>query len=230
VSTHADAAASNRKPPFLVAHRAGNRPDTLREASRHRGVAVEADVRLVRDRLEVRHLKRAGPLPILWDRWELAPGWRPRATISDVFGQTDRETALIFDLKGSHPRVAELLRDEIALELELGPRQITVCARSWSLLDAFDELPVARIASVGSARQLTAFLQRRSGATVDGVSIHERLLDLAAVRRLRDVCDVIMTWPVNTSERAIELLRLGVDGLISDEPERILPVLRPRAA
>jgi glycerophosphoryl diester phosphodiesterase len=228
VSTHADAAAPHRKTPFLVAHRAGNRPDTLREASRHRGVAIEADVRLVRDRLEVRHLKRAGPLPLLWDRWELAAGWRPRATISDVLRQADPETALIFDLKGSHPRLAELLRDAIAPEL--GTRQITVCARSWGLLEAFDGLPVARIASVGSARQLTAFLRGFSGATVDGVSIHERLLDLAAVRKLRDVCDVIMTWPVNTSERATELLRLGVDGLISDQPERILPVLRPEAS
>ena len=53
-------------------------------------------------------------------------------------------------------------------------------------------------------------------ARIEGVSIHERLLDLASVTELRRVAGVVMTWPVNDVGRATELVRLGVDGLISD--------------
>jgi len=61
-------------------------------------------------------------------------------------------------------------------------------------------------------------LRRRvEGIRVDGISIHEQLLDRDSVVSLRGIADVIMTWPVNRPERARELLRLGIDGLITDD-------------
>jgi hypothetical protein len=165
-------------------------------------------------------MRRAGPLPFLWDRWELAAGWRPRATLADVLDRVPRETPLLLDLKGSTHHVAELTRE--AIESEARRREIAVCARSWPLLDHFTDLPVARVASVGSRRQLRAVARRFPHGALDGVSIHERLLDRVAVGRLREVCGLIMTWPVNTIERGTELLGLGVEGLISDEPAHIL--------
>ncbi len=39
-----------------------------------------------------------------------------------------------------------------------------------------------------------------------------------------------MTWPVNDAARATELLRLGVDGLISDRPEALSGLSLPEAA
>ena len=41
-----------------------------------------------------------------------------------------------------------------------------------------------------------------------------------------------MTWPVNTRERARELVACGVDGLISDRPALVhpVPIQVPRAA
>ena len=63
---------------FIVAHRAGNELARLRAAEALRLPLVEADVHLFRGRLEVRHRKTLGPVPILWDRWELAPPWTPR--------------------------------------------------------------------------------------------------------------------------------------------------------
>ena len=215
-------AASGPSParPFVVAHRAGNRLDSIREAAQHAGLVVEADVRLVNARLEARHMKRMGPLPVLWDLWALAPGWRRRTTLFDVLECVPTGTPLLLDLKGSSRRVAELTREAIALEA--GLREITVCARSWPLLDHFADLPVARVASIGSRRQLRAVARRFPDGALDGVSIHARLLDRVAVGRLREVCGLIMTWPVNTIERATELLGLGVEGLISDEPAHIL--------
>ena len=32
---------------------------------------------------------------------------------------------------------------------------------------------------------------------------------------------VVMTWPVNDTLRATELIRIGVDGLITDHPEAL---------
>jgi glycerophosphoryl diester phosphodiesterase len=92
-----------------------------------------------------------------------------------------------------------------------------VCARSWKLLAPFAELPVRRIHSVGSERQLRRLLQRVEEGRLEGISIHEKLLHRESIDSLRAVADVVMTWPVNQPERARELLRLGVHGLITDD-------------
>ena len=62
--------------PLLIAHRAGNDPAHLRAAEDAGADVIEADLHLWRGRLELRHLKTAGPLPVYWDRWALAPPWR----------------------------------------------------------------------------------------------------------------------------------------------------------
>lgn len=205
--------------PFLVAHRAGNSLVGLRAAENLQSTLVEADVRLFGGRLEVRHLKTVGPLPILWDRWQVVAAWRPRLQLHEVLAATCDETELMLDLKGRNERLAT--RVLTAIEPYLGRRRFTVCARRWSMLDRFVDRPVRLVPSVGSVRQLHLLLRRFAGGRVDGVSIHERLLDAESISALRAIADVVMTWPVNHPERARELLRLGVDGLITDDPAGI---------
>jgi glycerophosphoryl diester phosphodiesterase len=125
----------------------------------------------------------------------------------------------MLDLKGRNPRLAEVTL--AALEPYLGRRRFTVCARRWSMLDAFTDQPVRRVHSVGSARQLRRLLRRAQCHRLDGVSIHERLVDARRMSSLRSIADVVMTWPVNHPERARELLRLGVHGLITDDAAAI---------
>ena len=48
--------------PLLIAHRAGNDPAHLRAAEAASADVIEADLHLWRGRLELRHLKTAGPL------------------------------------------------------------------------------------------------------------------------------------------------------------------------
>ena len=183
---------------------------------------VEADVRLHRGRLEIRHLKSAGPLPLLWDRWELTRYRRPWFELDALLEATDAATELMLDLKGARltlaDRVAERLRPYLAV------RRFTICARRWALLEPFADLPVRRIRSVGSRRQLERLLDghKDDGA---GVVVHARLLDAAVVAELRTIAAVVLSWPVNTPERARELLSLGVHGLISDRVEAITPVV-----
>lgn len=209
--------------PFVVAHRAGNELERLRAAERLGVALVEADVQLFRGRAEIRHLKTVGPLPLYWDRWELASPFRRRLLLPDLLAATGSETELMLDLKGRRPELAQLVRATI--EPSLPERRFTICARSWDLLDAFDGLAVRRVASVGSARQLALLLQRFGAARLDGVSIHERLLDEGVVAELRRVADLVLTWPVNAPGRARELLGIGVDGLISDRAEHIGPLV-----
>jgi glycerophosphoryl diester phosphodiesterase len=202
---------------FVVAHRAGNDLARLRAAEDLGVSLVEADVRLWRGRLEVRHLKTAGPLPILWDKWRLASPFAPRLELRDLLAAAREETQLLLDLKGRDRRLAEL----VVAALPHG-RAITVCARNRRLLEPFSGLPhVRRFQSVGSRRQLHALL-RRDGRLLDGVSIHERLLDERVAADLRRLGATVISWPVNSLQRANELARLGVHGMISDRPAVLL--------
>lgn len=203
--------------PFFVAHRAGNDLTRLRAVERLGVDLVEADVRLFRGRLEVRHLKTLGPLNILWDRWELANPFSPRLLLGRLLDAIDPETELMLDLKGRGSRVSSAVLD--VLRPHMGTRRLTVCSRTWALLEPFEALPDVRVVcSVGNARQLRKLL-RREGRPLQGVSIHERLLDQATVSELHRVADIVMTWPANAAARARELAAMGVDGLITDRPE-----------
>ena len=71
--------------------------------------------------------------------------------------------------------------------------------------------------SIGTARELRRFLDRFGAERLDGVSVHERLLEPASVASLRSIAEVLMTWPVNRPGRARELVRLGVDGRSPDD-------------
>ncbi len=92
-----------------------------------------------------------------------------------------------------------------------------VCARGWALLEPFEGLPGVRtVHSAGNARQLRALLRLGRGRRLQGISVHERLLDPATVAEIRGVADLVMTWPANAAGRARELVAMGVDGLITD--------------
>jgi glycerophosphoryl diester phosphodiesterase len=201
--------------PFLVAHRAGNRLSDLHAAELLKPTRVEADVRLYRGRLEVRHLKTAGLIPVLWDRWELQASWRPQLRLEELLAAMAAETELVLDLKGPRKRLAEQVLRTVAPYL--GERRLTVCARSWRLLEPFAGTPVRRVHSVGNARQLRAVLRRFAHRQLEGVSIHERLATRETVAALGEIAELILAWPVNEPQRARALLRLGVDGLITDD-------------
>jgi glycerophosphoryl diester phosphodiesterase len=201
--------------PFLVAHRAGNCLAELRASELLGTELVEADIRLYLGRLEVRHLRTVGPLPILWDRWQLAAPWCRRLQLRELLAATAPETELVLDLKGTKVCVAEKTLE--AIVPFLGARRFTVCARAWPLLEPFAGLPVRRLHSIGTESELRRFLERFGADRLDGVSIHERLLRPDTVAALRSIADVVLTWTVNRPARASELVRLGVDGIVTDD-------------
>jgi glycerophosphoryl diester phosphodiesterase len=211
--------------PFVVAHRAGNDLRLLRRAERARVAVIEADLQLYAGRIEVRHLKTVGPVPILWDRWKLAPPWAPRLLLDRLLQAAAPSTLLMLDLKGRDPRLA--LR--VAAALRDHPRQRTVCcSQNWALLDAMSAVGrVDLVHSVGSSRQLAALRKLAAARSVAGISIHKRLVSPEMLTQLRREVGVVMAWPVLGLEEAERLVAWGVDGLITKEFDAVAEGLGP---
>lgn len=208
-----------------IAHRAGNDLATLRAVEGIDVDLVEADVHLFRGRLEVRHLKTAGPFPLLWDRWRLANPFAPRLVLEELLVHADPETELMLDLKGRDARLGGMVLG--AVRARDVRRPVTICSRNWRLLDPLGDAADARLVySVGSRRQLRALLRRFGPADgLEGVSVRARLLDASVVRQLRARTGIVMAWGVTGWARAEALRALGVNGIISADRE----ILRPFA-
>jgi glycerophosphoryl diester phosphodiesterase len=211
--------AARTSGPFVVAHRAGNDLRSLRRAESAKVAVVEADLHLYAGRVEVRHLRTLGPIPVLWDRWKLAPPWAPRLLLDRLLQTAAPSTLLMLDLKGRDRRLA--LRVAAALREHRRPRTVC-CSKNWALLTAMRNIDgVDLIHSVGSARQLGALRALAASQAVAGVSIHKRLLGPAALADLRRRVGVVMAWPVLGSEEADRLVGWGVDGVITQDFEAV---------
>jgi glycerophosphoryl diester phosphodiesterase len=200
---------------MLIAHRAGNELAYLRAAERAGVDIVEADLHLRRGRLELRHLKTVGPLPVYWDRWALAPPWRRFDSVTELLDAAEPDTVLMLDLKGSDPAAARMLSAILSRAARRVP--VVVSARAWPLLDEIDPALAQRIASAARPRQLDQLITHAAGRSLDGASLHLRLLDRERLDALRAHVPVIMTWPVNHLHEVERATALGVSGLISDD-------------
>ena len=219
---------------LAIAHRAGNSLAGLHEANLLGADIIECDVHAHRGRLEVRHLKTAGPLPFLWDRWELASASAPRLGLAELLDADRRGTTFMLDLKGrsvsTGRAVAELLHERAHQQ------PVLVCGRYWPAVEAVARLPYARLVlSARNRAELAALLRRLD--SVDrfegadrtlpyGVSLHRSLLDAALVGRLRRTVEVVMTWPIDDLDRLDRVVGFGANGLITNEPEILREVGR----
>jgi glycerophosphoryl diester phosphodiesterase len=185
---------------------------------------VEADLHLFAKRIEVRHLKTLGPIPLLWDKWTVASPRTPRLLLDDLLQAAAPSTILMLDLKDRDRR----LSTGVAAALRDRPREHTVCcSQNWALLEEMRNLDgVQLVHSVGSGRQLQALRMLAANRPLDGVSIHLKLLGPRRVRELRALAGLIMAWPVRTLADVRRLLSLGVDGLITEHFEVLAPLLR----
>ena len=200
---------------LTIAHRRGNTVAGLLEALEVGVDLVECDVHAYRGRLEVRHLKTMGALPYLWDRGEIVHRRRHRRLeLAELIAALGDDHRLMVDLKGVHPRlarsVARVLRESVP------DRGLTVCTKSWWMLDAF-EVPVRRVLSAGSRRGLARLRARVARDPVHGVSVRRTLLTPAVVEELHGGTDLVMTWPVDTPDALADARRLGVDAVISKD-------------
>jgi glycerophosphoryl diester phosphodiesterase len=211
---------------LAVAHRSGNTVAGLREALDAGVDLVEADVHAYRGRLEVRHLRSMGGLPFLWDRDGVVPRRRHgRLELAELVAALGDDQRLMIDLKGVHPwlapKVAQLLR-------ESSPHQaLTVCTKSWWMLDAFD-LPVRRVLSAASRRGVARLRTRVAAGPVHGVSVGLSLLTPELVEELHRGTDLVMAWPVDTADALAEARRVGADAVISNDLDLLRALVAQR--
>jgi glycerophosphoryl diester phosphodiesterase len=209
-----------RQRPIVVAHRYGNSLIGARAAECAGADLLEADVWLQRGRLEVRHAKTAGPLPVIWDRWWIARRPSRPFEARDLLDATSAETPIMFDLKGQNRRLPGALLD--LLQREQGGRTILVCTQNWRMLTPFHDHPSIEIVhSIGSEKRLAAVWTQLEDDLIDAVSIHSELLSSDVVTRLKSLVTAVVTWPVNTEEQLSRVLSYGVDGFTSDNVELI---------
>jgi glycerophosphoryl diester phosphodiesterase len=213
---------------LLIAHRAGNEPERLHAAESAGVDVIEADLHLRRGRLELRHLKTVGRLPIYWDRWALAPPWRHFDELGDLLASVQPETVLMLDLKGRDPAVARKTCD--ALDQAGRAADVYVSAREWPLLDEIDPALARRIGSAARVAQLDRLVRHAETRSLDGASLHLRLLGSERLRALRPHAPLLMSWPVNHRHEAERATALGVTGLISDSLPLLVELLRLRGA
>lgn len=212
---------------LAIAHRSGNTLAGLRAALAAGIDLVECDVHAYRGRLEVRHLKTLGLLPWLWDRGELVHRrLHRRLELHELVAALGDDHRLMIDLKGVHPRlaprVAQLLREESP------DRSLTVCTKSWWMLDAFD-VPVRRVLSASSRRGVARLRRRLALGPVDGVSVRLSMLTPALVEELHRATDLVMTWSVDDAEALARARAVGVDAVISKDEHLLHQVLADRA-
>lgn len=210
---------------LAIAHRAGNSLAGLHAANELGADVIECDVHHHRGRLEVRHLKTAGPLPFLWDRWELASASAPRLGLDELLTADRHGTLFMLDLKGRSTSAAR----SVARLLHQGGHHhpVLVCSRYWPSVDALSRLPYVRpILSARNRLELSRLRQRLAGTNSSGagvgrapygVSVHRSLLDRNVVADLHRHVEIVMTWPVNDPESLESVLEVGVTGVISDE-------------
>ena len=215
---------------LAIAHRAGNSLAGLHAANELGADVIECDVHEYRGRLEVRHLKTAGPLPLLWDRWELVSAAAPRLGLGEVLRANDAGTTFMLDIKGRRTSAARAVAR--FLHHDGHRRPVLVCGRWWPAVATVAELPfVQPVLSARNRGELNRLLRRlESGPPVHGVSVHLSLLDEPVVAELPRHVGVVMTWPVNDLATLDTMLARGVTGIISDEPPVLAELLRRRRA
>ena len=211
-------------PPLTIAHHAGNDLAKLAKAFAAGVSYVEADVWLYRGRLEVRHAKTAGPLPILWDRWSLKPGWTKRLLLSEILAVSGRGP-LFLDLKGQ----AEGLAEAVATAVTRARIDDTVAFSTpvWSHLDRLSVLlpQVPRFYTIGTLAQLSERRPRLEQGEIQAVCINSRILTAEIASDLTTMgIQTIVTWGIKTEEEARRVLGWGVNGVTSSNLELLTAI------
>ena len=199
-------------PYLVVAHRAGNRPETVAPAL-ERADMVELDAHVFRGRVEVRHAKVLRPTSRLWEKWYLLPENTTVPSLKTILDSIPPEVPIMVDLKCFTPRAGRRIRREVPED-----RNLIVSCRSWWVLPVFrDRRGTVMLRSCRSRLQLRLVTRIPGLGDRVGVVAHQEVLDPDNIRALRGRTPNVFTWAVESIERGRELVEWGVTGLIVDD-------------
>jgi hypothetical protein len=204
---------------FVIAHNAGDDAETAQAALDHSADAVEIDVIMGGGRLYAAHA-----MPPEWISNWLFRG--PR--LEDAWEVVAKADAVALDLKDDSPAFEDAL---VAFLAERAHEQVVLMSRSLETLMRLKErLPNAHMyLSVPNRDAFDRLVaQHELAPQLDGISMqHSQITDdIMATLKARD--QRIIAWTVNDLSRVNELVRLGVDGITTDNLA-ILSLLGGRA-
>ncbi|HYJ13628.1 MAG TPA: glycerophosphodiester phosphodiesterase family protein [Thermomicrobiales bacterium] len=185
---------------------------------------IESDLWPFHGRLEIRHAKSLGPLPIYWEKWYIESIGRNQLQLAELVQSLPPTTPLFIDFKGTWPWLGT--RAIEAIEQVQQGRQIIVCGRAWSQLDPIETLPNVHVFySVGNDAELEMVWERLSTQVNPAISIHHNLLQPGTIARLNDLNVTIVAWTVNDFDLAGRLFQQGVDGFTSDNVDLLRSIV-----
>ena len=208
--------------PVAIAHRAGNDLARLEHATSIGADLAELDVWLRRGRVEVRHAKTVGPLPLLRERWRLSPGWGPRLELDAVIEAAGPDVRLMVDLKSETLALSE----GVAAAFDRRPgATYAVTTREWWLLEPFEGRDgVCLIPSAAWPHELAELLPHL-GDRFHALSMHITLVEPALMSELAGRGVSTFVWPVNTTAELERVLGAGAAGVNSDNLDLLAQVI-----
>ena len=221
-----------------IAHGYGNSRRHLAQALEGPVDYIEADVWFQNERVAVRHERRLGPLPILFDERHKGhmghgPGpyglrlgrWYVKLQIRTVYLEEVLALArgrrrLLVDVKWSPGGRQSAFARALAQTVRLAGMadEVTFCGQNWSVLQRLRVIdPGLRVRySIGVQRQLAAFGHVSQDETLQGVCVHQSLLNAQLIDILKRRGLDIWTWTVDDLTQARRLVAMGIDGIISN--------------
>lgn len=224
--------------PVRIAHAYGNRRDKIEAAADADIDLMEADLWYRAGEVWVRHERRLGCLPVLFDGrpqgvgsigpWALTvfPGYYVRPDInplrlSDLLERTQGRCGLLLDIKGSHGKegsraYARALAHNLA-EAQL-EESVIVCGGAEVLDQVREAAPDLDVCyTIEKQPQWERFLRRLEvDSGLRGVSMAHEFLNDEIIRFLGDKGLQVFCWTIDDPTEARELLARGVDGIISN--------------
>ncbi len=201
------------------AHNGADIPELLPYNLETRAKSIEADVLWENGRLDIGHN--------LGFPSQTTGFWNERTTNyfdSAIKAITDSGKDVHFDIKfNTKPdsQAAISMRQVIAQIRK--DRTITISGKNWELVNS---IRAARENSIGLFSvqknkdfvKLFSFLEKNNLQGDIGVSIKEDMVDEELVEQLKEKGLLVVVWGVDSPKRAVELVRLGVAGITTDNP------------
>lgn len=176
-----------------------------------------------------RHERGVVVLPLVFDKWYVRPEIRP-ITLPEIIANLGGQTGLYLDLKSDNERfldhIVGIIQDAAIVE------RTAITSPHWQAL-AYIEARAPAVTSyytVIARRHLWPFWDHLDEyPEVNGTAIRQGLLNPALVEAFHARGLKILAWTVDSPSRALELLRWGVDGIISNRLDLLqaIPAVGP---
>ena len=217
----------SRPKPFGSAHRAGNSRSQALRAIEEGADLLETDIWLHKGRLELRHKQTLGPIPILWEKWSIAPGWTPRYLLRDLLEDVPEDIMIFLDFKGDNMDLGpEVLKE---LQRSAPDRVVAICGRNYPQLQTIADAPnILCFYSVGEEEEWPVAKELIAASSYPALSIHADLATPGRLLWMNDLGGVVVCWDVQSEKRRRELRALGVDGFTTDNPDLLTRIRKLR--